>query len=178
MIILLLHNHRLNPQNPFPLVVGNSWTYKVTSFNPDGSKKSGTGSIVYQITEDTTVNGEKWSYLKTGTSGGAYYLNRSNGVWSVINGSMNYFLKFPAKPRDMYMTLSNNIMGVVSIDSSITVPKGTFSCYEYILFQENPIADYYFSPGTGFIRIDLYEQADSIGNYINSRYELVDYTLK
>jgi hypothetical protein len=164
---------------PFPLAVGSSWTYRLTFYHPDGSTQGGTGTVVYQVTKDTIVYGEKWSYLESGTSG-LYYLNRNNGVWNVLNGSMKNFFKYPATARDRYFTNLGS-MSVRSIDTTITVPKGTFSCYEYSLSQSVPMADYYFLPGTGIIRIDLYEdyeETDSVRTYINSSYELSDYTLR
>ncbi len=170
------------PTGPFPLEIGNSWTYQVTFFDIDGTKQSTTGTVIYQITRDTTVDGEKWYYLKTESSG-IYYLNRSNGVWSVLNGNKQTFLKYPTTKSDRYSTTIGN-MRIASTDTSITVPKGTFSCYEYRLSQSTPCNDYYFLGGTGFIRIDFYDRAflpdriDTVVNYISSSYELVDYTLK
>ena len=160
---------------PFPLHVGNSWTYRVSSFDAKGNNLGNSGSFTYQIDHDTTVSGERLYYF--GSNGvGLYYLNRSTGVWNYNKGTFLPLLKYPSSKNTWYTSTGGN-MRVVSVDSTIVVPKGRYSCYQYRLSQSTPAFDYYFASGVGLVRIDFFDVADSVGTYVATRYELADYTL-
>ncbi len=158
---------------PFPLKVGNSWTYKLTSFDTSGIALGAPEDFIYRVTEDTTVFNEKWYYL----SGALYYIDRSDGVWRVLNGTPVLFLKYPATVNDSYSSTLGKIR-VISTGATITVPKGTYSCYQYRLSQANGSQyDYYFLEGIGFVRIDVFEQTLGGRTYIMSTYELAGYVI-
>jgi len=158
---------------PFPLKVGNVWSYKLTSYDTSGVALAAPQDFVYQITKDTTVFVEQWYCM----SGALYYINRSDGVWRVFNGIPVLFFKYPAKLSDSYSSSLGRIR-VMSIDTSITVPKGTFHCYQYRLSQANGSQfDYYFLEGIGIARIDVFEQTMSGRTYIMSQYQLSGYTI-
>jgi hypothetical protein len=158
---------------PFPLKVGNVWNYKLTSFDTSGVALAAPQDFVYQITKDTAVFNEQWYCM----SGALYYINRTDGVWRVFNGTPVLFFKYPAKLSDSYSSSIGRIR-VMSIDTSITVPKGTFHCYQYRLSQANGSQfDYYFLEGIGIARIDVFEQTLSGRTYIMSQYLLSGYTI-
>jgi hypothetical protein len=161
---------------PFPLKVGNTWTYKISSFDAEGKSLGTSGQVIYHVTLDTTVLGEKWYYLES-NGGGLFYFNRTNGVWNFVKGTMQPFFKYPSTKNAWYST-NLGYMIILSTDTNLTVPKGTFSCYQYRLVQSTPMFDYYFATGVGIVGIDFFSQADSIGDYVATRYELVDYTLQ
>jgi hypothetical protein len=158
---------------PFPLMVGNNWTYKLTSFDTSGVALGAPADFVYQVISDSTVFNEKWYYL----SGALYYVNRSDGVWRVLNGTPVLFLKYPASVNDSYSS-SLGRLRVMSTGTTITVPKGTYSCYQYRLSQANGSQfDYYFLEGIGFVRIDVFEQTLGGRTYIMSQYALAGYVI-
>ncbi len=158
---------------PFPLKVGNVWSYKLTSYDTSGIALAAPQDFVYQITKDTAVFAEQWYCM----SGALYYINRSDGVWRVFNGIPVLFFKYPAKLNDSYSSSLGRIR-VMSIDTSITVPKGTVHCYQYRLSQSNGSQfDYYFLEGIGIVRIDVFEQSLSGRTYIMSQYALAGYTI-
>jgi hypothetical protein len=159
---------------PFPLKVGNYWTYKLTSFDTSGIALGAPADFVYQVVSDSTVFNEKWFYL----SGALYYVNRSDGVWRVLNGTPVLFLRYPTTVNDSYSS-SLGRLRVMSIATTITVPKGTYSCCQYRLSQANGSQyDYYFLEGVGFVRIDVFEQTLGGRTYIMTQYALSGYVLK
>jgi hypothetical protein len=159
---------------PFPLKVGDTWTYKLTSFDTNGVALGAPADFSYQVINDTTVFNEKWYYL----SGALYYVNRSDGVWRVLNGIPVLFLKYPATVNDSYSS-SLGRLRVMSTGITVTVPKGTYNCYQYRLSQANGSQyDYYFLEGVGFVRIDVFEQTLGGRTYIMSQYALAGYVLK
>jgi hypothetical protein len=158
---------------PFPLKVGNIWNYKLTANDTSGVALAAPQDFVYQITKDTAVFNEQWYCM----SGALYYVNRSDGVWRVFNGIPVLFFKYPAKPNDSYSSSLGRIR-VLSIDTGISVPKGTFHCYQYRLSQANGSQfDYYFLEGIVIARIDVFEQTLSGRTYIMSQYLLSGYTI-
>jgi hypothetical protein len=158
---------------PFPLKVGNVWNYKLTSFDTSGVALAAPQDFVYQITKDTTVFNEQWYCM----SGALFYINRGDGVWRVFNGIPVLFFKYPAKVSDSYSSSLGRIR-VMSVDTSITVPKGTYHCYQYRLSQANGSQfDYYFIEGIGIARIDVFEQTLSGRTYIMSTYQLAAFTI-
>ena len=161
---------------PFPLKLGNTWTYKVTSFDAKGKPLGTSGQVIYHITRDTTIVGEQWYYFELNGSG-LYYFNRTDGVWNFANGTRQSFFKYSSTKYTWYSTNLGS-MRILSTDTNLTVPKGTFSCYQYRLSQSTPTFDYYLSAGIGIVGIDFFGQTDSIGNYIAARYQLVDCTLQ
>jgi hypothetical protein len=70
-------------------------------------------------------------------------------------------------------------VSVEQTSTSVTVPQGTYACYEYkTLYNSEPQEDDYFYPGVGFIADDYYSYTNSGRMYKKAHRELVSVTLK
>ena len=176
-----------NSTTIFALVIGNQWIYQNYTYD------SASGTLILaardtaKITRDTLIQGEKWF-----TSGnGSYSANRSDGNWEydTISG-MQLNFKYPAQVNDSYKVIIFDSGGhgsdtekvkVLSINQSVTVPAGTFSCvtYQWSNPTGDAIATFQFAPGIGLV----YEQLEEINPannrmFVFSKMELLSYSLK
>jgi hypothetical protein len=144
-----------------PLAVGNSWTTRVTFYDTTGAVANLDSSTI-KIVRDTTIQNEKWF----ADSSGILYTNRSDGLWMKWASSTVLVAKYPASLGDTFTTGVFNDMTatVLSMDTSITVPKGTFRCYRYRAIKgafDTNYSNYsednsYFSLGIGLIKWEDY----------------------
>jgi hypothetical protein len=169
-----------------PLKVGNNWILKRTTYD---SNKVVT-KIVFDtiiILKDTVVKGQT-AYIMTETASSIKRLvvmNKSDGfhLLDIRPDTIYYWLayKYPAAVGDVFSGLANNI-SVKSINSSITVKAGIFTCYEY--FNESQFPDVYYkyqnylTPGIGRIYAENYTQEKGGKLYMDTKTELQSYDLK
>jgi hypothetical protein len=146
----------------WPLKSGNTWAYHLIYYDTTGAiSQSGSGAFV--VTTDTIVGGETWYHISG--SGTTFYTNRSDGFWVMSNSTSGLFqgllFKYPDSAGDSWNYGGDQIF-VQSTDTSITVPAGTYHCYEYrLLYNSKPVCDYYYCPGVGFIAEDYYSSTNS-----------------
>jgi hypothetical protein len=130
-----------------PLKVGNQWIGRVASL---GSPSLPPYLDTMVVTKDTMIQNEEWFFL-TGWS--LYVANRSDGLWA-YNDSQTWLLwKFPAGEGDSYRRLFDTVT-VVSTNAIVSVPAGTYHCYQYHF----EVSDYneYLSPEVGPIKVGPY----------------------
>ncbi|MFA5832592.1 MAG: hypothetical protein WDA22_03840 [Bacteroidota bacterium] len=162
----------------WPLKPGNTWAFSTVEYDTTGTViKSGFGSFV--VTTDTIVSGETWYHITgTGSGGTMFYTNRSEGLWVMSNSTsglfQGLFFKYPVNAGDNW-SLGGDPMFLQSADTVITVPAGTFHCYEYRLSM---IDYYYFCPGVGIISEDSYSSTNSGRRYLKERLSITSFTLK
>ncbi|MCP4566974.1 MAG: Ig-like domain-containing protein [FCB group bacterium] len=140
-----------------PLAIGNQWVYRVDSRD----------SLYYnvEISYDTVLikdsvlrDDEYWYYV----DGGGYFQNKDDGLWNIINGMEQLFLKHPAvvgdeygfSPYPQYSWLGTR-MTLISKDTLVEVPAGTFSCYLYVceVYDVYTMYDsYFYAPGIGMVK--------------------------
>ncbi|HUI31806.1 MAG TPA: hypothetical protein VLX91_16475 [Candidatus Acidoferrales bacterium] len=174
-----------NPAGPsggdqiWPLKVGDSWTFTITQYDSTGNVTA-TFPYTYSVTGDTVVAGETW-YLVS--NWGPYpCTNRDDGLWEMevsISGIFQGLLfKYPANTGDAWWSGADSVY-VQSTSASITVPRGTYTCYEYLLFYRSSlVVDYYYCPGTGWIESDWYATTSTGQSYKRHHSELTSFTLK
>ena len=158
----------------WPLKPGNTWAFSTKEYDTTGAViQSGSGAIV--ITTDTIVGGETW-YRFSG-SGSIFYTIRSDGIWGMSTGTsplfQGLFLKYPVSAGDSW-NFGGDQMFLQSADTLITVPAGTFHCYEYRLSMSDY---YYFCPGVGFIAEDYYSSTNSGRIYLKEHQSITSFTL-
>lgn len=184
------------PEGPImPLAVGNTWIYKTSSLNNDGS----TDSIYYDtiaIKGVTIVNGDSIFYFDHGTAG----LLSGTSYSIAIFGDNNFklFAKYPTRPgeifrRDTLTFVEYDTSGSVlekdtshitfvtkEIPSIITVPAGTYTAvhYQYDILNKNfsNRGVYYYAPGVG--EVYSYYYIWNNGLVPSSKRELVSVDLK
>ena len=163
------------PNGIIPLKIGNTWTYRETNFNPNGSVSSVTqyGLIV---TKDTIAQNERWFQFSSGSWG----RNSQDGLLLNMFHSWDDIVlayKYTATVGDMCEALDYVTTKVISTNDVISVPKGSFSCYKYQSnrtdFPDNRLEMIeWFSPNIGLVRKEEW----GLG-YLSSVSELTAYTL-
>jgi hypothetical protein len=162
----------------WPLKPSNTWAYHTIEYDTTGAiTQSGSGALV--VTTDTIVGGETWYQISGAWSGGSmFYTNRSDGLWIMSNSTsglfQELFFKYPVSAGDSWNFGGDQIF-LQSADTLITVPAGTFHCYEYRLSMSDY---YYFCPGVGIIAEDSYSSTNSGRLYIEGRLSITSVTLK
>ena len=144
-----------------PLAVGNSWTYSRSDYDTLG-KVTTTYTYPTRIEYDTIVGGVHWfSLLDVDVS--VWYRDSVAGV--VMYPSNKLLYKYPASKQDSFpAAIGTYTMKVISIDTTINVTAGTFTCYAYL--EANPpdsyfIYYYYVSPGIGVVKSEAYRRTQS-----------------
>jgi hypothetical protein len=158
----------------WPLKAGNTWAFNIVEYDTLGAvAQSGSGAFV--VTTDTIVAGETWYHIAGG--GSTLYTNRSDGFWGVSPDPSGIFpfllFKYPVSAGDTWNGGGDPVF-LQSADTVITVPAGTFHCYEYRLSSDY----YYFCPGVGLIGEDSYSRTNSGRLYIAGRLSTTSVTLK
>ncbi len=168
-----------------PLSVGNKWLRSFSLYDTSGvAFFSGVDSI--EVLRDTLARGSKWFILKM--QGIEYVVaNRPSGMWVVGDGNEVLWYKFPASPRDSFPVSSNtSYTRIPTIDTSIVVPAGRFSCYKYevegypwVGAIGGSLDVKFISPDNGFVKNEFYSSTfTSTTKYLYSRIELAKLTLK
>lgn len=187
-----------------PLAVGNRWIGVTTKFDTNGLVTSTTFDT---ILVDTMVieDGEPW-YLSNRQ---IHERNTADGYWvwfKMIVGMELKFMtaKYPATVGEMFnldTVLDASINGdnvdsalqyttVLSTRRRVTVPAGTYLCYQYRTIMKvlaAPFAldgvgneyqlyyDQYYAPGIGKVKGETFARTRTGRLYINLRWELVEF---
>jgi hypothetical protein len=175
------------PEEPdhvlMPLAVGNKWIGERTTYR-NGAPVTTPDTL--EVVAVEAIDGENWYR----TNRGDLFINRANGLEmktdmcdaivslypttageSVRVGSSMLVL-LPDQSEPVSVDIINR---TVSVDSTVTVPAGTYSAHHYRLELTNPNAtfiesrSYFYVPDIGPVRIDT----ESRGTLIE-RWELED----
>jgi hypothetical protein len=169
----------------YPLAIGDTWVTLSTVYDT-------TGVVLWTeldtstVWSDTIVSGKMWYSISSLPSRGPiYYTNESDGFWEMIVGISGPTLlyKFPANAGDTWSVQGNAVSfnkgSLLSNGVSVTVPKGTYDCYEYRMFENSQLVeDAYFYPGVGLVELNVYSNTNSGRPYIQVQGELVSFSLK
>lgn len=141
------------PEKPkvlVPLAIGNSWSFRVTTFDT-------TGPIVWVdtlrffIRADTLVNNIRW-YLKGYDGvmiGQLGFRNDNVGFHQTNFEGANWDYPYPAQ-KGQY----SGFYLVESIDSIVTTPLGDLHCYVYKYDWYGHPGRMIFAPGIGWVRTE------------------------
>ncbi len=184
-----------------PTAVGNNWSYVEL---PAPGFTGDTNSYNLAITKDTimtliinSVNDIGRWYRATGPSGAApnYYANRSDGLWRTFfynDGTNNIVItllmaKFPATVGDTYsrpypppLQNASQEVKVLSTDSSMSVPAGSFRCHVYRVTSSSDgrlLYDAFYALGVGLVKIHIYGLAPA-DNRITGETRLIGYSVR
>ena len=163
------------PSTIMPLRIGNQWTHRFTYYDSLGNVTSST-NITTSIVSDTVIENERWFFWND-----SVFTNRQDGLWYLRGGLL---AKYPANRNDTYRygtdTLHSPMVRVLSVDSLIVVPMGTFSCYVYewtetTLHYVSTVS--FYCPNKGLIRKDqIFPAVFGHNSYLRTRIELVGMT--
>jgi hypothetical protein len=181
-----------------PLNLGNRWIGNWTIFDSVTGSASSTSMDTTEITAEMVIDGERWwNEYKS-----LYRTNRADGLYSRFLSLIDPIqtAKYPAMAGDTFSTrrLIDTMFGVpgepyisfstvVSTNRAITVPAGTFSCYEYTLSNKflndssgrvEVHSHSYYAPGVGHVKFEVLSQGPNNTMRVARHWELVEYTLK
>jgi len=176
-----------------PMAVGNQWTGIDTMFNSNGSYNSHV-LHQYRLIKDTSVLSSTWYKMEisriptTDTALDLYQSGTDGSAWLLYDyasspASGTLWLKHPATVDEQYMTGSTDedSVTVTHIDTSITVPDSTFTCYRYkIVSYDNGdrLENYYYmAPDAGFVKWEKYITPSGQSQYLQYRWMLNDLLL-
>jgi hypothetical protein len=174
-----------------PLQVGNRWIWQLTFYDTLGHPYA---VSLDSLTIDSVKNVDSelwffpgqpyWKLAFANLVGGCYYR-----AFSDTPGPSFLFYKYPATIYDTYKAPVGLVsvdhvwivdtletITVLSTDTTITVPAGSFRCYLYQRFRNNGdfFYDEFLSPGWGWIRIVTYVRMRYGGYYKQSSKELAE----
>jgi len=148
----------------------------VIAFDPTGAIID-TTYVPELVNADTLFEGNMWYQI----NGQEFYTNKSDGIWT-MRFSTYYIASYPPNLLWKYPANAGEIYGdsttVKSTNVSVTVPSGTYVCYEYYLSNSEPASINYVCPGIGIIATDVYLYTSGTGVFRQFRGELTAYTLK
>ena len=160
-----------------PLAVGNQWNYLTFSFDSLGSISS-TSHDSTRIDGDSTIESQQWYYQRINGEKVAYR-NTDQGVVTRLfdtigDGRIVVNYRYPAHVGDSFgypvfwiiggtriVTSDTDALCIVkSIDTTIGVPAGMYSCYLFrtIHHGSDAYSDEYISPFHGWIQTDFYSR--------------------
>jgi hypothetical protein len=164
-----------------PLAVGNKWTgTQVDGWI--GSDDTTCHVKTIEVIDEIVIDDERWyrtrRILDDDTlSSNQICCNRANGLWvntmdDVDTYGEPYLLaKYPAEAGDTYWLGDYDgspYVTVISVDSSIEVPYGTFRCYCYVLQSPDiidvPVVNFCYAPNVGFVKDDLFGGFSGVHN--------------
>jgi hypothetical protein len=162
----------------WPFNTGNTWLFKVTSYDTLGNVRS-TSYDTMLVGRDTTISGQKWfqAFVKT-----TFWTNKSDGVWTIDIGSSSQTpqlaYKYPGQAGESW-TYNSLQVSILSVSASINIGSSSYVCYEYKFDFGSGQTEYdYFKPGVGLIVVEQFGKTNSGLQYKNFRMELISYTLK
>jgi hypothetical protein len=172
------------PDVILPLGVGWFWDGNVTLRDSLGNVMS-TGHQVYGVSSDTTIGSDTWYYIQ---DSGVLYANLSDGLWARFGYSDSLELKapiifaeWPTTVGTLYQTGydESDTVEVLSVDTTITVPRGSYVCHEYMRTKpnDNRRLYYFLAPRYGWVKIEIYKPDLSGDYYLYFSWELTSYDL-
>ena len=160
------------PDPLIPMAVGNRWINRVSVYDTSGNP-SYSYLDTSRIYRDTLISNEVWfDFFEQGLR-----QNRADGVWLMTWPSP--ILQFPTlADSSSYLPWDSSYIKLLSRNTTITVPKGTFVCYEYSHIypsHAHPLGDKYFiARKVGIVKREIYNLF--LGTLMSST-ELTDFQL-
>ncbi|MCX6271486.1 MAG: hypothetical protein NTU44_09755 [Bacteroidetes bacterium] len=156
----------------FPLKVGNVWNFR------ELMNDSVIGTHFNKVLKDTNMfSNEQWFVVTYDNTTNLYMKIKNDGLWFAMNDTNMVlkpvlFYKYPATINEQYQPTSGVTVTVLSTSVNVTVPAGTFNCYEYeVVYGIDAVYDEYYCPGVGLVKIANNGIAQTVT-------ELTSYTLK
>ncbi len=160
-----------------PLEIGYHWQYLQSDIDSIGNVSepvdrltfsvanllTGTNSFGYYAIE---VTGKVVTFSST-----IYMKNLDNGLHSLKVDNIPYveelFLKFPSAVGESY-TWSGFTVTILSVDTTITVPAGAYSCYHYCLSSgdttssaRSQVNNLFYALEIGYVKSEAYSYKNS-----------------
>jgi hypothetical protein len=165
-------------QETIPTKIGNQWLSSITRYDTSGAILS-IGNDTIWISRDTTIQGIKYftflegQFIPESRNGNVSRIhlydarNTSSGFVKWDSPGEVIIYKYPSQIGESY---------VYALDTSITVPAGTFKCvcYKAELGEFTTLS--FICPGIGFVKSEIYfSSVNSLKSYRQAVVELMTY---
>lgn len=172
-----------------PLGVGYEWIGTMTLYDWHGSVTN-TSSWTFYLAKDTTINNEQWFIMQHINDddtliSNMMHANRSDGLWvwytckdSLID-QPRMWSKYPAAVGDTFISGKHPeaTVTVIATDTTISVPRGDYSCYGYRWVPHIAFGDvdyYYLTLNLGLTGWETYRAGPDDAPYLYRRWVLED----
>ena len=165
-----------------PLAIGNQWEYAITDYDTNSVVIS-VDTVLMEIVKDTVIQNMTFYIL---TADGVrnpelfWPSNQSEGIWLFIpfDSTLSLGFKYPASVGDRAI-FGQDSMVVASANASVTVPAGTFQCYQYNTYSSGTGLEqiWYFSPNRGLVKTEDYAKTPGGTLYVDEQLELISFNL-
>jgi len=169
-----------NSQQILPLKIGDTWLIEYTVYDTTEAIE-GTMYDTAMVKTDTVISGVTWHRVSSITIDGVF-TDKSDGLWGFGSTGGFVIFRYPANVGDTWNAPMNSSatyeITLESDSASVTVPKGTYVCYDYrMLLNSLPKLEVYLSPGVGFVAMDVYSTTKSGRSYKQAYGELTSLIL-
>ena len=162
-----------------PLDTGNYWLYRDRKMDENDSVYDDR-SFGFNIGADTIIKGQKWFNIEANT----WYSNKSDGLWQLTGHSQALVYKYPVTKGSTYTTTTTILqtpekVSVLSIDTLIIVPKGSYHTICYKFESGGDVAYAWFAPNIGMVlQENISPKSSGNGTYISEKLELTSFVIK
>jgi len=149
-----VNNHESTPVI-MPLAIGNSWTSERLATDSLGDTLW-IDTCTSRIASYSNIDSEIWFKLVSNCGKVGHKTNRKDGLWTKLDSiELNLTAKYPADVGYRWTNSdSSTEYIVVTTDTMIMVPTGTFKCYGYRwgdVSDSNSFGINYYSPDIGIV---------------------------
>ncbi|MES2766498.1 MAG: hypothetical protein V4642_11545 [Bacteroidota bacterium] len=179
-VILSCGENSTEPANTgqlLPSEAGNYFNYDNSFYEPDGTIREVVRDTVIVSSLTMKFDNEHWFGLQYYFSNSStriidtdFWLNKTDGLWQRGGpyGGASHIAKFPAQAGERFLKTRDTSYGgtvletfrkVISTNTSITVPAGTFAVHVYkdeTGGASSILKTDYYAPGRGLIKSEIY----------------------
>ena len=170
-----------------PLEIGNQWIWRTTEQSFVDGWQDSTYVDTTRVVADVLLDDERWYQLRTNGEE-ALATNRPSGYWKSGPGGIGAHLvyQYPAEVGDTFPAISahdSSYVRVMSLDTTITVPAGTFQAVHYaqitaITSGLSFACNFFVAPQVGLVKKQL-PWIDMAGEIVRvDTQELVEFVRK
>lgn len=156
------------PLEILPMKVGNWWGYRY-SLILFGDTAHQDYVDTLRVVDEETHGGQTWYAQFEPDAVGFRFLfrNTDSGLVRYDGNLVEMALKYPGAVGDRHKEIYYSTQvhcTIVSTDTLITVPAGTFECYYYLISDSsgNPVIQAFYCPGVGEVKYISHRHSDSI----------------
>jgi hypothetical protein len=167
----------------WPLAIGNQWSFQLTEFDTNTVVIS-IDTLVLEVVKDTIIHNETFYLL---TANGVRdpevrpMTNREDGLWDYRDSdTIIILIKYPVTVGESFFQLYDSLV-VVSTDTLVTVPAGSFHCVrydDYLIATGRLLTHIYAAPNVGLVKKEDFSLTPGDRLYLSEVMELISYVLQ
>jgi hypothetical protein len=169
---------RVGAAKLFPFEIGTEWVYQMSAYDTTVKALRVIRVDTINVLGDTIINGSKWYKIRSLLGEMGYGINWNDGLYYARAGQKPFlWAKYPSQVGETLTSVIGDVQAsntVAATELKIEVPAGEFFCNEYIqqVGPEKLTTKYYFAPGVGLIKMDIFDQTGATAIYENKLMEI------